>query len=231
MSLPSWDDGKLGGKIRAALWLLTVVGTGNVFTKSELREAFPGESQIDRRVRELRDLGWVIETSRTDSSLKQEEQRFVAMGAEVWIPGKAKAAKHKNSLTAVQRSKVMLADNFLCRTCGIGAGEPYTDGALSGAQLNVARRKVMFEHGAVGYELVTECKRCGSGVEREADLGKLLGQVAGFTDLQKQVLLGWIASDQRKQGELEKFWGVFRTLPAPTREVLRDALSGDDEQS
>ncbi|MGO4420337.1 hypothetical protein AB4Z54_16790, partial [Streptomyces sp. MCAF7] len=102
--LPSWQDGKLGGKARAALWLVTEVGEGNIFTKTELRKAFPDVAQIDRRVRELRDHGWRIDTNRDDPALKQEEQRYVSKGAEVWIPGQAKVAKHKNSLTAAQRN-------------------------------------------------------------------------------------------------------------------------------
>lgn len=229
MALPSWQNGELGGKIRAALWLETEVTEGNIFTKADLRKAFPGDAQIDRRLRELRDVGWRIDTSRVDPSLRQEEQRYVTKGAEVWIPGKAKAAKHKNSLTAVQRAKVMQGDNFLCRTCGIAGSESYPDDPSLEAQLNVARRKVVLGDGTVDHLLVTECKRCGSGGEREVNLGELLDTAAGLSQLEKEVVLGWIADNQRKQGSLETFWGIYRTLPEPAREAIQRTLAGDDK--
>ena len=43
---PAWDDpdSSAGTMVRGALWLLQVVGQGGVFTKNQLREAFPGVS-------------------------------------------------------------------------------------------------------------------------------------------------------------------------------------------
>ncbi|MCX4823356.1 hypothetical protein OG883_26430 [Streptomyces sp. NBC_01142] len=229
MTLPSWQNEKFGGKIRAALWLETEVGEGNTFTKAELRKAFPESAQIDRRLRDLRDHGWRIDTSRDDPALKQQEQRYVTKGAEVWLPGQAKVAKHKSSLSAAQRAKVWQNDNFLCRTCGIGAGEPYGDNGDVLSQLNIARRKVVLADGTVDHQMVTECRRCGTRGEREIDLGVLLSQVAGLSSLEKEVLAGWIEADQRTQGTLEKLWGHYRTLPVASREAVRQATSGEDK--
>src|SRR5579871_6280697 len=86
---PSWHDENLGTMKRAALWLVDVVGEGGTFTKTQLREAFPDVAQIDRRMRDLRDYGWQIDTNREDADLGPSEQRFVERGAEVWVPGKA----------------------------------------------------------------------------------------------------------------------------------------------
>ncbi|MFD7536389.1 hypothetical protein [Streptomyces sp. NPDC059819] len=229
MTLPSWQDAKLGGKIRAALWLETEVGLGNTFTKTELRKAFPEVAQIDRRLRDLRDFDWRIDTSRDDPALKQEEQRYVVKGAEVWIPGQAKAAKHKSSLSTAQRTKIWSDDNFLCRTCGIGAGEPYEDDKDVLSQLNVARREVTLLGGAIEFQMVTECKRCGSAGAKQVDLADLLGRVEGLSELEKQVFAGWIEADQRTRGAMEKLWGVFRTLPVASREAVRQAVTGDNE--
>lgn len=235
-TLPSWQnemDGgrKVGGMVRAALWLLTVVGEGNVFTKAELRAAFPEASQIDRRIRELRDRGWRIDTSRDDPSLKQEEQRFVSQGAQVWVPGQAKAPKHKNSLTTAQRQKVFEADSYLCRSCGIAAGEEYGDGGgLSQAVLNIARRKVLLPDGSEEYEYVTECKRCGSGSgDREVDLGVLLEHAENLSPIERRVLAGWIAEGRREPEPIEKVWGIFQTLPAEARAAFASALEDADE--
>ncbi|MEU5363100.1 hypothetical protein ABZ354_06295 [Streptomyces sp. NPDC005925] len=228
MTLPSWQDKKLGGKARAALWLVTVVGEGNIFTKSDLRNAIP-DAQIDRRVRELRPHGWKIATSREDPSLKQEEQRFVARGADVWIPGKAKEAKHKNSLTSAQRAKVFQRDNHLCRTCGIGSGEAYEDG-IELAVLNVARRKVLHEDGMVEHQFITECKKCvtGGGADREVDLSALLELIENLGPMERRVFAGWIAADQRTLTPLDKVWGLYRTLPAASRTAVAEAINEMD---
>ncbi|MFE1559600.1 hypothetical protein ACFW6V_32010 [Streptomyces sp. NPDC058734] len=85
--LPDWTNKKMGTKVRAALWLATEVGEGNVYTKDQLRAAFPEAAQVDRRVRELRDHGWVIDTNRDDVSLAQHEARFVQAGERLWEPG------------------------------------------------------------------------------------------------------------------------------------------------
>ncbi|MFJ8463067.1 hypothetical protein [Streptomyces swartbergensis] len=89
-ALPDWRDTSGGGLVRGALWLCQEVGEGNIFTKSQLRAAFPDLAQIDRRVRDLRDYGWVIDTSREDATLGQAEQRFVKQGVKVWDPQQRK---------------------------------------------------------------------------------------------------------------------------------------------
>jgi hypothetical protein len=63
--------------ITGALWLAAEVGEGGVFTKEQVRQAFPGISQADRRIRDLRDYGWVIHTNTDDASLASGEQRLV----------------------------------------------------------------------------------------------------------------------------------------------------------
>ncbi|WP_393082568.1 hypothetical protein [Streptomyces sp. LN704] len=229
MALPSWRDTTIGSMARAALWLLQEVGEDEIFTKADLREAFPDVAQIDRRMRGLRDHGWKISTSREDPTLRQQEQRFVAQGAEVWIPGKAKAPKHKASLTAVQRAKVLDEDGYLCRTCGIAAGEAY-DGGIEQAVLNVARRQVIQPDASTGYELITECKRCGVGSQgRQADLGLVLEQVAALSPMEQRVLRAWIAADHRSLSILDKLWGQYRTLPEPSRKAVTDVLDGAND--
>lgn len=226
---PSYQDKKLGSMARAALWLLTVVGEGEIFTKGQLREAFSDVAQIDRRVRDLRDHGWRIDTSRDDPSLLQQEQRFVTRGADVWIPGRSKAPKHKASLTAAQRAKVLHDDNYLCRSCGIGAGEAYEDGGgIELAKLNAARRKVLHsgESELAEYQLVTECKRCGTGggPDREVDVDALLELVEALSPMERRLFAKWIADDQRSFSPIEKVWGIYRALPRESRDAVGEAI-------
>ncbi|GEK03805.1 hypothetical protein [Streptomyces sp. 1-11] len=234
MSLPSWQkklDGnrKVGSMARAALWLATEVGEGNIFTKADLRSAFSDVAQIDRRIRQLRDYGWRIDFSRDDPSLKQDEQRFVSRGADVWIPGQAKTPRHKNSLTAAQRQKVFQADGYLCRSCGIASGEEYGDDDVTQAVLNVARRKVVLADGSEEHQLVTECKRCGSGSgDREVNLEALLELVEDLSPMERRILAGWIAADRRSPEPIDRLWGLYRTLPEEARKAVAGALDDAD---
>ncbi|MGW1009758.1 hypothetical protein ACWD4X_06865 [Streptomyces termitum] len=229
MTVWSWEDKKLGSKARAALWLVSEVGEGNIFTKGQLRAAFPEVAQIDRRVRDLRDHDWQIDTRREDDSLHLDEQRFVKKGGEVWLPGQSKSPKEKAGLTAAQRTKVLMADSFLCRSCGIGAGEAFADGGQD-AQLDVARRQIVQPDGSVAMQLVTECNRCRvGGRQRQADLSSMLGRLELLSPLERGVFLGWLKADRRDPSPLERIWGEYRTLPGDARMTVRDAVLGMDK--
>lgn len=228
MTLPSWRDTKFGTRVRGALWLETEVGEGNTFTKAALREAFPEVSQIDRRLRDLRDHSWIIHTQREDPGLKHNEQRYVKKGAEVWVPGQT-VPKQKARITSAERTRTMQRDHYLCRSCGIGAGEKYADGAQE-AQLDIARRKVRLEDGREELQLVTECNRCHTGSRTEVkDTEGMLRDLSALSELERKVFTGWIKADCRTQSHLEQLWGRYRTLPAESRiTVARAVIPGED---
>ncbi|MFF8290343.1 hypothetical protein ACF068_14095 [Streptomyces sp. NPDC016309] len=187
-------------------------------------------AQIDRRVRDLRDRGWQIDTNRHDPTLNADEQRLVKIGAPVWIPGHSKAPKEKASLTDAQRSKVMFDDGFLCRSCGVGAGESYADGG-QGAQLEVARRQVLMPDGTTQTKLVTECSRCRNGSKgHTVDLAGFLSTLEKLSDLEREVFAGWLKADRREPSPLERLWGLYRTLPEESRSTIRDAVYGENQQ-
>ncbi|WP_204287592.1 hypothetical protein [Microbispora amethystogenes] len=209
---------------RAALWLVQVVGEGNSFTKDQLREAFPGVTQIDRRMRDLRDFGWKIDTYREDLRLEANEQRFSAMGVPVWEPGKA--TKKAITITAVQRRELLARDSYLCRSCGISGGQPYDDGTYETAQLDVARRQVRNPDGSTAIELVTECNRCRvGGRDVTVDLEAILGRINHLSKFERDILADWISTDKRAFSELETIWATYRTLPAASRAKVQGALN------
>ena len=223
MGRPSWRDAGRGTMVRAALWLLSEVGEGNIFTKAQLREAFPETAQIDRRMRDLRSYGWRIDTNREDVTLNPSEQRFVSVGLEVWKSGQARS-KSGPTVSATRRREVMMADGFLCRVCGIAGGEPYA-GEVECAQLELARREVLKPGGRVEVELVTECKRCRvGGIGATADLRSLLKKISSLSSMERNVLAKWVADDRRDLSVLELIWAGYRTLPAESREAVRQAV-------
>ncbi|MCX5125976.1 hypothetical protein [Streptomyces sp. NBC_00347] len=221
--IPSWRNGNLSTMARCALWLLTEVGVGEIFTKTQLREAFPETSQIDRRMRDLRDRGWRIATNRDDATLTPSEHRFVEKGAEVWKPGQSKV-KAAAVISAPQRREILDRDDHLCRVCGIAAGEAY-EGGMETAQLDLARREVIRPGGGVTVELVTECRRCRIGGRgRLTDVSGVLGRLEQMSQVEREHFAQWVAVDRRDFSLLERMWGEYRSLPAESRGTVRQAL-------
>ncbi|OAR24949.1 hypothetical protein A8W25_17435 [Streptomyces sp. ERV7] len=209
---------------RVALWLVSVVGEGNTFTKEELRAAFPGVSQVDRRMRDLRDFGWRIDTNREDAGLDSHEQRFVKPGDPVWEPGRATRKTGTVAIGAARRREVLARDGHMCRSCGITPGETYA-GTDEAAQLDIARREVVKPNGAKGTELVTECKRCRvGGKSLAADLHKVLTAAAALDPVERSVLSGWVAADRREFSRVEQIWSDYRSLPMESRVQLQKEL-------
>lgn len=212
---------------RVALWLVSVVGEGGEFTKAELRDAFPGVSQVDRRMRDLRDFGWRIDTNREDPELDPHQQRFVKAGVPVWEPGRSARPKGTTAIGATRRREVIAADGNMCRSCGITPGTEYPD-TDEVAQLDIARRKVTKPSGEVVVELVTECNRCrvgGRGLT--ADLAGVLQNAASLSGVERRVLIDWIRDDERSFNRVERLWSDYRSLPEESRAAVRAELGLD----
>ncbi|MBF6225285.1 hypothetical protein IU470_09200 [Nocardia abscessus] len=223
MAIPSWNDPKLGTMKRVALWLAGEVGVGHVFTKTQLREAFPNTSQIDRRMRDLRDFDWRIDTNREDPALGSHEHRFVKQGVAVWEPGKA-TRKAGATVTAAERHALMTRDGHKCRSCGIGPGERYA-GTYVASQLDVARRAVLMPNGETSVQLMIECNRCRiGGRDMTADLSDVLSRIDRLPVYERKMLAAWVERDARSFSEAEDLWAAYRTLPAEAREEVRTAL-------
>lgn len=235
--LPDWRHPvipgmrKPGGRVRVALWLVSVVGEGRTFTKTELRSAFPEESQIDRRLRDLRDWGWVIHNNRDDVSLRPEEQRLVKCGVKVWLPHQERPQEvgAKSTLNSAERTRILSADDHLCRSCGIAAGEEYEDGFTTG-KLVLSRRDVVHREGPVTTTRVTLCERCAKGgLPQTADVAGFLAAVERLSPLERRAFSRWVESGRRARGEMERLWGLYGTLPADAREEIRHDLTSGTE--
>lgn len=204
--------------VRGALWLLEVVGEGNIFTKEQVRTAFPGVSQADRRIRDLRDYGWKIYSSSDDVTLNLDEQRFVQAGIAVWDPAARRQAQVK-SITTRERQAAMAADGYQCVVCGIGGGEPYPDSPNETAVLGIARRSVWLGDGSSDEQLVTECKRCrvGDSLSRPSDLSRLIADARNLDDVDQYRLRRWVDRGRRGPTPLDRVWNAYRQLPAEAR--------------
>ncbi|MBM7820374.1 hypothetical protein JOE63_002851 [Cellulosimicrobium cellulans] len=211
--------------IRGALWLVQIIGEGNTFTKNQLRDAFPGVSQVDRRIRDLRDYGWVVYSSAEDATLLREDQRFVKAGVPVWDPRARRANAPEKAMSAKERQAVLARDGHMCTLCGIAGGEPYPDDPIVTAVLAVSRRAVVSDDGRESQALVTECKRCRSG-DAPAPLDAQ-GAVAAATDLspgELRRLLRWMERGRRGATELDRAWAAYLRVPPDERRQVGERL-------
>jgi len=228
MTLPKWNDQELqaGTMVRTALWLMSEVGVGNTFTKEQHRRAFAGITQADRRLRDLRDYGWVIRTSIEDVTLRPEEQRFVAAGKPVWNRGIRKHAA-MDHITTKQRGAVFAENHYQCATCGIAGGESYPDDLHVKAVLSVSRRVVEISPLEKRTLYVTECKRCraGGAGSPNPDLPGLLAEIRKLEDTDQATLLRWLENERRQV--LDRIWSGIRRLPLAARKELWTQLERD----
>jgi hypothetical protein len=133
----------------AAAWLKEHVGTGGVFTKESLRSAFPNVTQIDRRVRDLRACGWVIDTRREDPALSAAEMRLVRISDLTRPP---------EQVSAKERRQALLLAAYSCVLCGAAGGSTYHDAQHVRVTLQVVKP-------GRGIGLVVCCSRCRADVE------------------------------------------------------------------
>lgn len=225
---PAWNNPALraGTRIKVALWLLDEVGEGNTFTKAELRDAFPNVEQVDRRMRDLRSDGWVIDTNREDAELAPNTLRFVTAGDEVWNPGASRRSSAPQ-LTSKERAAVMAADDYMCTSCGIAGGEPYPD-SRSGetAQLSVGSRQADHPGSTAGQQFITECKRCKAGVGPKSvpTLVSVLDGIEALDPADREELAQWIRRGRRQPRRVEQIWTEYRRLPSESREAVAERL-------
>ena len=225
MEQPTWDDPAAGGvMVRGALWLMQVVGEGNTFTKNQLREAFPGVAQADRRIRDLRKYGWIVYASSEDATLSREDQRFVRAGVPVWDPKARRANGPARGASAKERQAALQRDGYMCTICGIMGGEPYPDDPVMTGVLTVSAR-LSNGGGPEGKQLVTECKRCrAGGAPALLDIDSVIALARDLDRRELQRLIRWVEHDAREPTELDRAWAACRRLAGDQRGSLVQAL-------
>ncbi|MEU9701973.1 hypothetical protein [Streptomyces sp. NPDC047981] len=211
--LPDWRDANGGGLVRGALWLMQEVGPGNTFTKNQLRAAFPDTSQIDRRIRDLRDYGWVIDTSREDPSLDQAEQRFVKPGVKVWDPVERKK-RARTPVGAATRQAMSRLAGFVCELCGQSV-----PGLPSGSGLE--------PHGGGGEaeDLMVLCSACNAALTRSGGVSGLAAQASRLPMRERTRLLAWITMGERPRTTIEDIWAQYQQLSASDQQQLARHLA------
>jgi hypothetical protein len=228
VDLPDWRSPALGTRVRVALWLAGEVGENGKFTKTDLRTAFPGVSQIDRRMRDLRQAGWEIATYREHADLGPEEQRLVKIGSPVWEPRHRAAGL--GLLTNSVRRQVLDRDHNRCVRCGIGAGETYPDSSSTTARLVVHHFVPLGQAGGKDTidNLATECTRCADGARQPMtpSPAEVWQRVEELPPRDRVRVLAWLVRGKRDFSPAEQAFADARRLPPDERQALVNRLAG-----
>jgi predicted restriction endonuclease len=214
--VPDWRDPAAGGGlVRGALWLLKEVGVGNVFTKGQLRAAFPDIAQIDRRIRDLRDYGWVIDTSREDVTLDQSQQRLVKQGISVWDP---EERKKRTGHTALDRIAALHRADYACELCGRSSD--------AGVRLELTHRRALSQGGEDSPENLTVlCSACHAAQDRALGVTDLAAQASALPVRERTRLLTWITMGERPRTTVEDIWARYQQLPTDDQQQLARHLA------
>lgn len=211
--------------------LAHVVGEGTTFTMEQVREAIPGVSQIDRRMRELRQLDWVIDTYRTDPTLQPSELRVTTIGERVWEPGARR--RPDKGVSASARSQVYRRDDYRCTVCGIEKGEEYAEPSLRGkkARLTIGHYLPKARGGDPSdvANMRTECALCNEAVRDLTptieDFEMIKTELANMKNAEKEEIARWQLAGERDRSRTELLNSRINRLPAARRDEIRRLLA------
>lgn len=224
---PIWSNPSVGAAKRVAHFLATEVGEEEKFSKSKLREIVPNTEQVDRRMRDLRKVGWKIRNYKDMASLAPSELYLEEIGDHVWEDGYRWPAE---GLTAAQRRRVYERDGHRCFVCGIDFGAEYPDKPEVKARPTVGHI-IPKERGGDPTALENlrpECQLCNETArnltEVPADLDLLKKKLVELGRKDKRQLVEWMLRGQRSYSDTERIWAQYSQLPRPRQDEIREAL-------
>lgn len=227
--VPWWTVGGTTKRIAAYLWFN--VSEGGTFTMAEVRAAaqIEKQTQSDRRMRELREQGWVVVGYKDDKSLPMDSYRLVKRGLRLWLGERAERDAISNKL----RRQVFARDNNTCVICGISVGDEYPDMPGSKARMTVGHRIPNQRLGEATLEnLQTECARCNEPIRN------LLKNPDTFEDVEPllkdlsaselKALMTWIDDGKKTFSKLDLAYAKVRYLSpgelSKAKDFIRKAI-------
>ncbi|WP_287488998.1 HNH endonuclease [Rhodococcus sp. (in: high G+C Gram-positive bacteria)] len=194
------------------------IGEGHKFTKLELHQAVPDFSQVDRRMRDPCECGWVIDNYKVNPSLKPNEYLVQKIGARIDL-GERPPTPVRKTISGTKRRKILELAGNLCAICGVPEGGTYPDLPGRRAVLTVGQIASDDRFGPDDdSNLQAECQRCNTEVrdntanpprwesvlEHAQDIG---------TRADKARLLTWMIAQRRIPDDIERIFAEWRRLP------------------
>ncbi|QLY33301.1 HNH endonuclease [Nocardia huaxiensis] len=215
--------------IRVASFIANV-GVGNRFTMKQLNASVPDVIQTDRRMRDLREMGWRIDNYKTNASLAPEEYLVREIGVRI-DQGEKRPANQRRSIAGAKRRRIFERDGGACRICGVAGGQEFPDAHGHKAVLTIGHIVPKDRGGSDNDEnLQIECQRCNeqsrNNIQSPPDPAEVLTAIRnlkGGHKTKKQVV-GWMLSGKREISDAERAFGNWWRLPYDQRQHVKDAL-------
>lgn len=222
-----WKNKAYGAAKRVGHYLYSQVGEGKTFHVSTLREQIPGITQLDRRMRDLRKVGWVIRSYKDLGHLKPDELYLETIGDHVWEDG---FKWPEQGLNASTRRQVFERDGSRCFVCGIDFGSPYPHAPSIVARGTVGHIVARERGGGDDLEnLRPECHLCNEQARNltgtPVDIGLLQRKIRELSRAEKKLLAGWMLAERRQFNAAESLWIQYQQLPAAQKLQIRAELS------
>lgn len=214
-STPSTKPPSSGQRVAA---FVANVGEGQVFTKAELLAAVPNVSQADRRMRDLREIGWQIDNYKQNPLLAPNQYKLVKIGVRIDL-GEKRPPARRGAIGAPQRRRIFERDGHMCQVCGIGRGERFDDDQNQVARLTIGHIIPVARGGKSEDEnLRTECQRCNEQsrhlTDNPPDKQAVLDRATHLgSQKAKRELFDLMQNGHRFNSEIEKVFRLWQALP------------------
>lgn len=206
------------------------VGEGNSFTKLRLFQEVPGVAQADRRMRDLRGMGWIIDNYKVNRNLSPDEYLVKTIGVRV-DQGEAVPKSARKNITGPKRRRILERDGHTCQVCGVPGGMEFPDAPGRTAVLTIGHIIPVARGGTNDDDnLRTECQRCG---DESRDItadpptkNAVLTRVQHVGSVkEKRRLFGWMQSGRRVPDDTERVFNDWARLPYAQRTEVMAALA------
>lgn len=223
-------------KARVAAFVASV-GEGNKFSKLEMLHAVPGVAQADRRMRDLREIGWIIDNYKGNPSLKPDEYLVRKIGIRVDLGEKPPVAVGRKAISGPKRRRIFDRDGSTCQVCFTAGGSEFVDAPGKLARLTIGHIVPVARGGTDDDEnLRTECQRCNEE-SRDSTLNppdkhevmNRIRNVGGRAD--KLELFQWMQRGSRPLTDKEKVFTDWARLPVSQRIELMAELAREVDGS
>ena len=194
------------------------VGEGNKFKKMELFDAVPGVSQADRRMRDLREMGWVIDNYKVNPNISPDEYLVRKIGVRI-DRGEPRPKTVRKGVAGAKRRRILERDRHACKGCGAPACHPFADEPSRIAVLTVGHIVPNARGGADDESnLRAECQRCGDESRDDTtdpptpeQVFKRVQSVGGIKE--KRRIFGWMQAGRREFDDTELAFVEWSRLP------------------
>jgi hypothetical protein len=196
------------------------------FNKLGLFEGVPEVAQADRRMRDLRPMGWKIDNYKVNPNLNPDEYLLVEFGTRIDL-GETIPKAARRGVTGPQRRRIIERDGHACQVCGIRGGDEFPDAPGRLAVLTIGHIDPHSRGGGTEDDnLRAECQRCNDESRDVTTNPPSKEQVlTHITNLgkraDKQRLHSWMVAGRRGRDSVDEAFIAWSRLPHRERlEIL-----------